>query len=196
MAKVKSAEEYILRHPEWKSILSVFRDVLDESELEENIKWGIPYYTLGKKNIVGFAAFKNHVALWFPNGVFLDDPDNLLINAQEGVTKAGRQLRYTADEKPDRSIIKNFINQAIANQKAGKELKPETKKSVSVPTELLDAFSDNPDLEDHFNFFTPFKQREFCEYISDAKQQATKERRLVKIIPMIEKQIGLHDKYR
>lgn len=196
MAKVTSPEEYIERHPEWKQMLQTFLEILRETELEENIKWGIPYYSLGSKNIVGFAAFKNHVALWFPNGVFLDDPDNLLVNAQEGVTKAGRQLRYHEGEQPDKKVINNFVQQAIANQKAGKEFKAKAKKEVEIPPELEDQFLKDPDLKNKFNSLPPYKQREFSDYISQAKQSATKEKRLAKIIPMIQDGKGLNDKYR
>ncbi len=43
---------------------------------------------------------------------------------------------------------------------------------------------------------TPYKQRDYCEYIAEAKQQKTKESRLEKIIPMISKGQGLNDKYK
>jgi uncharacterized protein YdeI (YjbR/CyaY-like superfamily) len=43
---------------------------------------------------------------------------------------------------------------------------------------------------------TPGKQREYCEYISEAKRDATKLKRLEKIIPMIIEGVGLNDKYK
>ncbi|MEX0721966.1 MAG: DUF1801 domain-containing protein [Balneolaceae bacterium] len=196
MSKPKSAEEYINKHPEWRENLELFREILLDTELTEHIKWGIPYYTIKNKNVLGFAAFKKHVAIWFVNGVFLDDPNNLLVNAQEGVTKAVRQLRYNSGEKPDKKVIKNFVEQAIANQKAGKEVKPEKKETLQIPPELKAAFSEHSGLEKSFNSFTAYKKREFADYISEAKQAATKERRLAKIIPLMQEGIGLHDKYR
>jgi uncharacterized protein YdeI (YjbR/CyaY-like superfamily) len=53
-----------------------------------------------------------------------------------------------------------------------------------------------PELDAIFNSLTKGKQREFAEYISDAKQQKTKLNRLQKIIPLIQQNIGLNDKYR
>lgn len=196
MAKITSVDEYIESKPEWKNTLELFRELMLETELEETIKWGAPYYTLGGKNVVGFVAFKNHAALWFPNGVFLDDPDNKLINAQEGVTKASRQLRVSSSEEIDKNTIRGFINQAIANQKAGKEFVPEKGKEIEIPAELANALNKDNELKSQFESLTPYKQKEYCEHISSAKREATRLNRLEKSIPMIRKGIGLHDKYR
>ena len=88
---VKSVDEYIETHNSWEKELQALRSVLQNTELEECIKWGTPVYTLNGKNVVGMAAFKNHCALWFFNGALLKENTALLYNAQEGKTKALRQ---------------------------------------------------------------------------------------------------------
>lgn len=196
MPKVKNVQEYINRYPEWEKTLNTYRDIILQTGLEEHIRWGAPYYSLKGKNVVGFVAFKNHTALWFPNGVFLDDPDNRLINASEGVTKGGRQLRFYPDDEIDIPLIRNFVLQAIENQKAGKVLKPEKSKGFEMPAELKEVLENNTELEKAFKAFTPFKQKEFAEHISSAKREATRHSRVEKIIPMILRGEGLNDKYR
>ena len=57
-------------------------------------------------------------------------------------------------------------------------------------------FQSDSELKKAFELFTPFKQREFLEYIESAKQQKTKITRFEKIKPMIFDGIGLNDKYR
>lgn len=52
--------------------------------MEENLKWGMPVYSLEGVNVAGIVAFKNYVALWFYQGVFLKDDKKVLYNAQEG----------------------------------------------------------------------------------------------------------------
>ncbi|WP_378173280.1 YdeI/OmpD-associated family protein [Aquimarina sp. SS2-1] len=47
-----------------------------------------------------------------------------------------------------------------------------------------------------FGKLTPFKQKEYKEYIATAKREATRISRVEKIIPMILKGIGLNDTYR
>ena len=43
---------------------------------------------------------------------------------------------------------------------------------------------------------SPLFKREYAEYIASAKQHATKQKRIDKILPMIEAGVGLNDKYR
>ena len=75
--------------------------------------------------------------------------------------------------------------------------KPEKKgNEVDIPEELLKVLEENPNLKSQFQALSPYKQREYCEHIASAKQDATKHRRLSKIIPLLKKGIGLHDKYR
>ncbi len=74
-------------------------------------------------------------------------------------------------------------------------IKPE-KKTLSIPAEFNELFKTNAKVKKAFEGFTPGKQREFTEYIDQAKQEATKQKRIDKIIPMILDGIGLNDKYR
>ena len=156
-----------------------------------------PVYTLNGKNVVGLAGFKNHFCVWFFNGVFLKDEQKLLVNAQEGKTKALRQMRCESIDNIDKNVVLDYIKEAIENQKLGKELKPERKgKTVLIPEELQKELDVNPALSEAFKMLTPGKQREYCEHIASAKRETTKLSRLEKINPMILKGVGLHDKYK
>ena len=65
-----------------------FREIILATELAETIKWGIPVYTLGGKNVLEMCAFQSYVGIWFYQGSFLNDPNKKLVNAREGKTKA------------------------------------------------------------------------------------------------------------
>lgn len=198
MQNRKSVASYINNHPKWKTSLLVLKDLIDSTELHENIKWGAPVYTLNNKNIVGIGAFKTYVGLWFYQGVFLKDADKKLINAQEGKTKALRQWRFLSLDGVvnEKGNILAYIHEAIENHNLGKAIKPQSKPEFELPLELLEKLDIDPDLKLAFDKFSPSKQREFCEYISEAKQKTTKYKRVEKIIPMIKKSEGLNDKYR
>jgi uncharacterized protein YdeI (YjbR/CyaY-like superfamily) len=88
------------------------------------------------------------------------------------------------------------VNEAINNQKLGKELEIERNKKIEIPEELQLQFEKDKLLKSAFELFTPGKQREFIEYVSEAKRTATKHSRVQKIIPLIHENIGLNDKYR
>ncbi len=197
MAKITSVEAYIEHHSHFGEALKVLRDIINTTELEETIKWGAPVYMINGKNVIGLGAFKHHFGIWFFNGVFLKDDQNSLINAQENKTKALRQMRFTSLDDINTAAVLAYVNEAIENQKLGKEIKPERKtKAVVIPNELATVFKDNSELYKAFKALTPGKQRDYCEHINSAKREATKLSRIEKITPMILKGVGLYDKYK
>ncbi|ARV10610.1 hypothetical protein BTO05_13560 [Winogradskyella sp. PC-19] len=197
MKKVNSVEEYIKTNNHWQKELEFLRSLVLKTELNEAIKWSAPVYELHGKNVLGLGAFKNHFCIWFFNGVFLKDKQNILVNAQENKTKGLRQMRFNAFDEVNTVLVLAYVKEAIENQRAGKEIKVVRKgKTVVIPQELKTVLNDDQDLQLAFSALTPGKQREYCEYISSAKREATKISRLEKIIPMILNGVGLNDKYK
>lgn len=196
MKKTKSPDDYFNAAPMWREEIMTLRHIVLSTELREEVKWGAPCYTLGGKNIVGIGAFKSYFGLWFYQGVFLADKKNVLINAQEGTTKAMRQWRMTSPSDIDQNMIKAYLGEAIANAKAGKIVTPNRNKPLIIPRELSTALAKNKPAQSAFNKLKPGLKREYADYISQAKQAATKQRRLEKIMPMIVSGVGLNDKYR
>jgi len=197
MKKANSVEEYIENNPHFGEALTLLRHIINSTELTETLKWSAPTYTINNKNVLALGAFKNHFGIWFFNGVFLKDYHKLLKNAQEGKTKALRQMRFTSIDEIDKNVVLSYIKEAIENQKLGKEIKPDRKKKELVmPLELKTSLESNSKLSLCFYELSPYKQREYADYISDAKRDATKTSRLEKIKPMILQNIGLHDKYK
>ncbi len=196
MQRAKSVDEYISNQPQWSEELKVLRKILLDVGLEEVVKWGGPVYMFNKKNLVSIGGFKSFVSLWFYQGALLKDKKKLLVNAQEGITKAQRQMRFTSGDKIDQATIKAYVLETIENHKAGREIKADTKKPLMIPDELAQAFRSTPDLLIKFEALTLSKRREYAEHISTAKRQETKLARLEKITPMILSGVGLSDKYR
>lgn len=197
MKKAKSVEEYIEVHEKWTDALNVLRALINHTELEETLKWSVPTYALHGKNVLSIGAFKNHFGIWFFNGVFLKDEHAKLNNAQEHKTKAMRQWKFTDINEIDKNLVAAYIYEAIENQKAGKEIKPNrSKKETIIPPELNDALKKSKILEMAFQKLTPSKQREYCDHIESAKREPTKLSRLEKIKPLILQGTGLNDKYK
>lgn len=192
----EKVSSYIEKQESGKEILRMLREILLSTELDETVKWGMPTYTIDNKNIVGLGSFKSYTGLWFHQGVFLNDPEDVLVNAQKGKTKALRQWRFQSADEIDKSLVKQYIEEAIENQKKGKELKTPKKKEFDIPPLLAEAFNNDKNLKSAFDELTHGKQRIYAEHIGDAKQKSTRERRLNKAIPLIKKGKGLHDKYK
>ena len=144
---------------------------------------------------MGLGAFKSYIGIWFHQGVFLKDEAQVLLNAQEGVTKGLRQWRFKPEDTIDRTLVLQYVEEAIANAKAGKQITP-GKKPLEIPAELEEAFNADAALRTAFEQFSLSKKREFTEHISDAKREETRLKRMDKIRPMILQGIGLNDKYR
>ena len=196
MTDSQKVTAYIKKHAQWTSELNQLRTLFENTELEEEIKWGSPTYTLNKKLVAGMAAFKNHYALWFHQGVFLKDKQQKLVNAQKGVTRALRQWRFEKDDPIETELILAYIQEAIQNSKEGKEIKPQRKKGVNIPPFLKSALDQNSELNAAFEKLTPGKQREYAEHIGAAKREETNISRLEKCTPIILEGKGLHDKYK
>lgn len=197
MKKVHSVEEYLEDAGDQAAALEKLRKVIIQTELEETVKWSAPTYTLKGKNVLGLGAFKSYVGIWFFQGVFLKDPQGVLINAQDGKTKAMRQWRFQSADEINPGLVHEYVLEAIENQRQGLEMKPERRsKEVVLPDELKAAFADSGDLKANFEALTPFKQRELAEHVASAKKAETRERRLLKVLDKIRQGVGLHDQYR
>lgn len=197
MQKIYSVEEYIEVNSHYAEELTMLRAIMNSTDLEETVKWSMPTYCINGKNVLGIGAFKNHFCIWFHQGVFLKDEHKLLTNAQENKTKAMRQMCFDTKSDINKAAVSAYVKEAIENQRLGREIKPIRKtKEVIIPSELMNVLKSNANLNVSFQSLTPGKQREYCEYISEAKREATKQSRIEKITPMIIEGIGLNDKYK
>ena len=180
---------------QWGEELGLLRATIQKTELVETTKWGGEIYTVNNKNILGIGGFKNYFTIWFFNGVFLKDNAKVLVNANAGVTKGLRQWRFVNAGEVNEKMIMQYILEAIENEKAGLAIKPEKKEAMNC-----DVFQNELKKDTQFNTafqkFSPYKQKEFWEYMATAKQEKTKITRLEKIKPMILNGRGLNDKYR
>ncbi|HEY4628339.1 MAG TPA: YdeI/OmpD-associated family protein [Flavobacterium sp.] len=179
----------------WLEELEFLKSIIAKTELTETTKWGGCVYVLDNKNVVGIGGFKNYFTIWFFNGVFLKDEKKVLVNAQEGVTKSLRQWRFISKDDVDESLVLEYIQEAIENEKQGiKTQKAEV--TVEMPEIFQKELDVDANLAEAFLKFSPYKQKEFLEYIVEAKREETKRSRIEKIKPMILENIGLNDKYR
>lgn len=179
---------------QWGEELETLKAIINTTQLEETTKWGGTVYTYKGKNVLGIGGFKSYFGLWFFNGAFLKDEKKLLVAANEN-TKALRQWRMNSKEEINEKRILQYIAEAIQNEENGNSLKPEKAKTITSIF-FENQLKNDAKLRNAFNKFTAFKQREFLEYIENAKQKKTKISRFEKIKPMILENIGLNDKYR
>ncbi|RKR12314.1 uncharacterized protein YdeI (YjbR/CyaY-like superfamily) [Maribacter vaceletii] len=198
METSEKLEKYFSEEHTFKIEIEILRKLLLSTDLAENFKWSVPTYTINNKNVLSLGKFKNHYGIWFFNGVFLTDPIKVLKNAQEGKTKAMRQWKFTAEDKINTKRVLEYCNEAIENERKGLKISTVKKKvsTLKIPSILSKVLKENSIAKKAFKKLPAYKQKEYTEYIVLAKQEKTKISRLQKIIPLIEKGIGLNDKYR
>lgn len=177
----------------WEKEMDFLQSIISKTPLVETTKWGGIVYTYNGKNVVGLGGFKSYVGLWFFNGAFLKDTENVLVSGNE-TTKAQRQWRFNTFEEINEKKVLAYLLEAIAIENEGNVHKPE--KSPLLLSEFFQDFLSAEKLTSAFETFNLTKKKEFVEYIDTAKQEKTKLTRLEKIKPMIIAGIGLNDKYR
>ena len=175
-------DAYIARSAEFaRPILKKVRGLFHKAcpGIEETMKWGFPHFE--HKGIVGsMAAFKQHAAVGFWKGKLLTDPHGLF----QGMKSHSMSLCKITDVRqlPADRILLEFIRQAVALNDAGVKAparkKPVRKPLLVVPDDLLRALKSNKKAGATFDGFPPSHQREYVEWITEAKQLETRARRL------------------
>lgn len=195
MAK-KTADEYFANAARWSSELRRLRELCLNCGLREEIKWGAPCYSRNGRNVAGIAAFKSYFGLWFFQGALLTDDANVLVNAQEGKTRALRQWRMTSAKDIKVTVIRRYLRAAAKLADESIEVKPVRNAPLQIPTALQEALNKNAKAKKSFAALRLGLQREYAEFVASAKRQETVTRRLQKVLPMIEKGVGMNDPYR
>lgn len=188
-------DQFLAKANRWKEEMTLLRNIiLDVNGLTEDYKWMHPCYTFQSANVVLIHGFKEYCALLFHKGALLEDAKGILIQQTENVQSA-RQLRFTdiSQIREQEAVIKAYIKEAIALEKAGVKVALKETADYAVPTEFQQRLDANAALQKAFNALTPGRQRGYLFYFSQAKQSKTRESRIEKYLPKILNGEGLDD---
>lgn len=186
--------QFLSKAKKWQDEMTLLREIITECDLEEDFKWMHPCYTLNNANIVLIHGFKDYCALLFFKGVLMKDEKGILIQQTENVQDR-RQLRFknTAEIEKLESVIREYIQEAIAIEKAGLKVVMKTTAQYQMPEEFQTVLEDMSELKKAFYSLTPGRQKAYLLYFSSAKQAKTREARIEKYIPKILDGKGLDD---
>ena len=147
-----------------------------QPDIVEVIKWGVPHFDY-KGPVGNMAGFKQHVGYGFWKSKLMEDTHGILAKSEYAM--GGMKVR-DLKELPSEKILVDYIRQAIALNEAG--VKAERPKravaAVEVPDDLTAALKKNSAARKTFEAFPPGRKREYVEWLTEAKQEATRQKRL------------------
>lgn len=178
----------------WTDGLEALRELLLESGLVEEMKWGSPCYTLNGKNVVMLVSRREYCALSFFKGAALADGDGVLVSPGPN-SRFARLLTFRSlEEVMERRLqAARLVQQAIELERAGTKVTP-SDAPEPVPVELEQRLAADPELRRAFESLTPGRQRSHILYIAGAKQSETREKRIERCVPKIAAGKGFNER--
>ncbi len=192
--KNPKVEFYFEKADKWREEFLKLREIILQTGLVEELKWGVPCYTLNKANVVLIHGFKEYCALLFHKGALLADPAQILIQQTEHV-QAARQIRFTSllQINERENTLKTYLEAAIEIEKSGKKVPMKKTSEYAVPEEFQKCLDEMDDLRKAFEKLTPGRQRGYLYHFSQPKLAKTREARIETAIPKILNGKGIDD---
>ena len=161
-------------------------------DVEETLKWGAPSFVLNGKILLMMAAFKAHAALNFWRG-------QELRGEQANADAMGQFGKLNSvDDLPADAELDALIRQAAELARsvpAPRKPKHAPKPVPKVHPEFATALTAAPKAKAALDGFPPSAQRDYLEWISDAKQDSTRHKRIATAIEWLCEGKRRHWKY-
>lgn len=186
--KDKRIDAYIAAAPPFaQPILKHLRKLIHLGcpEVQETIKWSFASFDY-KGPFFSMAAFKEHCAFGFWKSTLMEDKHGYLQPiANKGGEAFGNFGRITSlKELPSDKVILEYIKQAKRLNDEGIKVPRKTKKreQLEAPDYMLTAIQKNKKALKTFEDFSPSNKRDYVEWITEAKTEATRNKRLTQAI--------------
>jgi hypothetical protein len=180
-----------------KPVLKHLRALIHNTvpEVEETIKWQFPHFEF-KGTICSMAAFKNHCTFTLAKGALISDTYGIM--SKVGESAMGQFGRICAlNDLPDDKILIEYILQAVELNEKGvkKTVSKITSKDLVIPDFIVTALSVNKKAEVTFNNFTYSHKKEYVQWITEAKTDTTREKRIATMLEWLEEGKSKNWKY-
>jgi uncharacterized protein YdeI (YjbR/CyaY-like superfamily) len=179
-------DAYIAKSADFaKPILTYLREVVHEAcpEVQETSKWSSPFFDY-KGTMCQMAAFKEHCAFGFWKGsLVVETPEK-----KEGAGSFGA-IRSIEDLPPRKTLIAYIKKAAKLNEDGVKSptrgKRAEKKPEPTMPDFFAAALKKNKTASKEFEAFSPSCRREYIDWLTEAKSDATREKRLATALEWI-----------
>lgn len=180
-------DAYIAKsQPFAQPILKHLRKLVHEAcpDVEETIKWSFSCFDY-KGAFCSMAAFKQHCSFGFWKAALMKDKELLLDNQTTGMGHIGRITGLK--DLPSDAKIKAWIKEAMKLNEEGKKLPPRKKitAEVETPDYFQNALNKNKSAKEYYKAFPPGQQREYINWLAEAKTEETRDKRMAQAIEWI-----------
>ena len=182
--KDKKIDAYIAKSaPFAKPILKHLRVLVHKScaSVEETWKWSFPNFMYNENILCSMAAFKKHCSFGFWLGALMKDPNGMLLTGHNKTAMGNLGAITSVKDLPSDKILSKYIKEAMSLIDAGAKLpKKENSgvKTLKIPTYLLTELQKNKDAHTTFHDFSYTNKKEYVEWITEAKTEETRNKRL------------------
>ena len=172
-------------------ILSHVRDLVHEAcpQVEETIKWGMPTFVHAGGILCGMAAFKQHASFGFWKHALVVGEGGQADTApgddrpRDGMGSYGK-LASLKDLPPKKTLLAHIRKAAKLNEDGVKA--PAQRKGAKpppqAPDDLAAALRKNKAAQATYDAFPPRCKREYVEWITEAKREETRVKRLAQAV--------------
>ena len=195
MSRDPRVDAYIARaQPFARPILEHVRSRVHAAvpEVEETLKWSAPSFTIGGKILLMTAAFKAHAALNFWRGQELrgDQAD------ADAMGQFGK-LTSVKDLPPDKELdaLIRKAAQLTASAPAPRKVKHAPKPPAELHPEFAAALKAAPKAKATLDGFPPSARRDYLDWIAEAKQDSTRQKRIATAVEWLAEGKRRHWKY-
>lgn len=159
-------------------------------DVKEDWKWGPNFNVNGM--VCGIWGFKNHVKLVFFKGTMMRDKYKLFNDIPDN--RGSRSINFSEEDKIDDKKIIEYLKEAAELNKKGAKL-PKPVIVVEIPEELEAILKKSKKVKEFFDCLAPSHQREYAQYISEAKREDTRKRRVEKVMDMLIAKKKMNEEY-
>ena len=179
----KRIDAYIEKKADFaKPILKHLRELVHKAcpDAEETIKWGMPFFDYKESVLCAMAAFKEHCSFTFWKAKLMKDPEGILQVAERHAMGNFDRITSLKDLPSDKTLIA-YIKEAAKLNEDDIKLPPRKKAApteLKMPVDFAAALKKNKKANTVFENFTPGKKKEYIEWITEAKTEPTKIKRI------------------
>lgn len=196
----KRIDAYIAKSADFaQPILGHLRKLVHKAcpDASETIKWGMPFFETNGALLCNMAAFKQHCSFGFWNAPLLKDPEGVLHVKDKNAMGHLDRITSLKDLPADKVLIALLKDGARLNEQGVKKPVKEKvpKAALPEPAELTSALKKNKRAKMSWEGFSPSHRREYIEWITEAKTEATREKRIATTIEWLEEGKSRNWKY-